>query len=198
MSVLLFRGPAGLEAHRATDLLPALAVGLGDEAVAAFHDPPMPGCEPVDDLGRWYAGERGLEYLGLERAGLRLTGWPDDATELAHLHRVCPQTALTMEATIAHLTRPARVPLPPDPYWAEREAEHTREAHERAAREYQRAEGERSLRATKRAVDLATHQGEVTRLQSALKLDPNNAHMRKDLGFHKKVVKSLSKPDPRH
>ena len=197
MTVLLFRGPAGLEAHSVPDLLPALAAGLGDEAVTAFHDPPMPGGEPVDDLGHWYARDRGLEYLGVERAGKRLHGWSSEATELAHLQRVCPDQALALAALIAHLNQPARVPLPPDPYWAEREAEHKREAQAALEYKYQREQGARALRATKRAVDLISHQKEVARLQAVLKLEPTNAHTRKDLAFHKSVVKSLSKPDPR-
>ena len=48
--------------------------------------------DPIGDLGRWYAHDRGLTYAGQESPGVRFAMWESDKDEREHLRRVAPDT----------------------------------------------------------------------------------------------------------
>ena len=185
---LLFRGPDGHEAHSVSDLVPLLEAEFGPDAMTTASA--MPGSDPVADLGRWYARERGLEYLGPEQFGFRMHPWPSLEAERSHLERVAPQAAMAL----ANLPGPERQAMPPDPYWAEREAEHQQEKYRAAQRQADADAGSRSLRRSERSARLAEAEASLSHYASELKLDPTNEHMRKQVKFYRSLIRGLSKP----
>lgn len=185
---LLFRGPDGHEAHSVSDLVPLLEAEFGPDAMTTASA--MPGSDPVADLGRWYAREHGLEYLGPEQFGFRMHPWPSLEAERSHLERVAPQAAMAL----ANLPGPERQHTPPDPYWAEREAEHQQEKYRAAQRQADADAGSRSLRRSERSARLAEAEASLSHYASELKLDPTNEHTRKQVKFYRSLIRGLSKP----
>lgn len=108
MTWLVFNTPAGRTAvSRAAciEALEACLPGAWDESEA------VPGGDREGDLGRWYAGERGWSYEGVEAPGVRLSGWVSEVEEAAHLARACPMTAERLRDVLASPTTRTYTPI---------------------------------------------------------------------------------------
>mgnify|MGYP003509760975 FL=1 len=98
MTWLVFDTDAGRVARNQAECLAELEAAMP----GAWHEAAaVPGGDRDGDLARWFAGERGWSYIGVEVAGVRLAGWSSGVEEAAHLERACPTTAERLRDVLA-------------------------------------------------------------------------------------------------